>query len=280
MKKPLYPLIMLLTVVVALVWSCASPQANAPSGSSPASTQAAVVKVGVNPVPGGEILGFVRDELAEPEGLKVEVVEFADYVQPNIALDEKQIDANFFQHIPYMEDFGKQHNIDLVAVTRVLIAPLGIYSSRLQSLDAVSNNATVAIPNDAVNLARALRLLEANQLLKLKPEAGVQATVQDIAENPKNLQVRELEAAQLPRSLADVDLAVINVNYALEADLDPAKDALALESPNDNPYVNVLAVLKGRESDPNIQKLGKLLTSAPVKQFIEEKYQGSLIPAF
>jgi D-methionine transport system substrate-binding protein len=279
MKKPLYPLVMLFTLVVALFWGCAAPQANAPSGSSP-SSEAVVVKVGVNPVPGGEILGFVRDKLAEPEGLKVEVVEFADYVQPNIALNEKQIDANFFQHIPYMEDFGKQHSIDMVAVSRVLIAPLGIYSSQLQALSKTQENATIAIPNDAVNLARALRLLEANHLLKLKSGAGVQATVRDIAENPKKLQIRELEAAQLPRSLADVDLAVINVNYALQANLNPAKDALALESPQNNPYVNVLAVLKGRETDANIQKLGKLLTSTSVKQFIEEKYRGTLIPAF
>lgn len=275
-RKLFYGLLSLLTLAIAFLISC-TPQTG---DSGTQSTQAAIVKVGVNPTPGGDILGFVRDQLAKSENLTVEVVEFSDYVQPNIALNEKQIDANFFQHIPYMEDFGKQHGIDLVAVTRVLIAPLGIYSNRIRSLTDVKDNATIAIPNDAVNLARALKLLEANQLLKLKAGVGVQATQQDIAENPKNLQIRELEAAQLPRSLSDVDLAVINVNFALQANLNPSRDALALESPTNNPYVNVLATLRDRENDPTIQKLGKLLTSPQVKQFIEEKFQGSLIPAF
>jgi D-methionine transport system substrate-binding protein len=265
--------------------SCASSQQSASSGESPgASTEAspssATLKVGVNPVPHGEILKFVKDNLASAAGLNIEIVEFTDYVQPNLALNDKQIDANYFQHVPYMEDFGKQRGIDMVSVAAVHIEPLGLYSKKIKSLNDVKDGAQIAIPNDATNLGRSLRLLQDNKLLQLKGGAGVAATKQDIDKNAKNLKLVELEAAQLPRSLDDTDLAIINGNYALEVGLNPAKDALALEKAEGNPYANVLAVLKGRETDSNIQKLGKLLTSPDVKQFIEQKYQGAVLPAF
>lgn len=268
--------------------SCtSSQQADTPespsSSASPAaqqSTQSLVLKVGASPVPHAEILRFVKDKLATDAGLNLNIIEFSDYVQPNLALTDKQIDSNYFQHVPYMEDFGKQHKIDMVAVVAVHIEPLGLYSKKVKSLSEVKNNATIAIPNDVTNLGRSLKLLQANQLLKLKSSAGVTATKQDIEQNPDNLKFVELEAAQLPRSLDDVDLSVINGNYAVQVGLTPSKDALALESAKDNPYANVLSVLRGQESEPNIQKLGKLLTSPQVKQFIEEKYQGSVIPAF
>lgn len=267
--------------------SCTSSQQadtlESPSSSaSPAaqqSTQSVVLKVGASPVPHAEILRFVKDKLAIDAGLNLNIIEFSDYVQPNLALTDKQIDSNYFQHVPYMEDFGKQHKIDMVAVVAVHIEPLGLYSKKVKSLSEVKNNATIAIPNDVTNLGRSLKLLQANQLLKLKSSAGVTATKQDIEQNPDNLKFVELEAAQLPRALDDVDLSVINGNYAVQVGLTPSKDALALESAKDNPYANVLSVLRGQESDPNIQKLGKLLTSPQVKQFIEEKYQGSVIPA-
>jgi D-methionine transport system substrate-binding protein len=242
--------------------------------------QSVVLKVGASPVPHAEILRFVKDKLTTDAGLNLNIIEFSDYVQPNLALNDKQIDANYFQHVPYMEDFGKQHKIDMVSVVAVHIEPLGLYSKKIKSLSEVKNNAKVAIPNDVTNLGRSLKLLQANNLLKLKSGAGVNATKQDIEQNPKNLKFVELEAAQLPRSLDDVDLSVINGNYAVQVGLTPSKDALALESAKDNPYANVLSVLRGHENDLNIQKLGELLTSPQVKQFIEEKYQGSVIPAF
>jgi D-methionine transport system substrate-binding protein len=236
--------------------------------------------VGASPVPHAEILQYIKDNLAAKAGLNLQIVTFDDYVQPNLALRDGQIDANYFQHVPYMEEFAKQYNINLVAVTRVHIEPLGIYSNKVKSLSAVPNGAVVAIPNDATNGGRALQLLAVNGLLTLKSGIGTQATIHDIASNPKNLQITELDAAQLPRSLDDTTLSVINGNYALAAGLKPNKDALSLEQAQSNPYANVLAVLKGHEKDPAVLKLAQLLTSPQVKQFIENKYQGTVIPAF
>jgi D-methionine transport system substrate-binding protein len=254
--------------------------AASPGVSGAATGQVVTLKVGASPVPHAEILKFVQDNLAAAAGLNIEIKEFTDYVQPNVALNDKQIDANFFQHVPYMEDQATQRGIDMLAVASVHIEPLGIYSNKIKSLQEVGDQAVVAIPNDATNGGRALQLLATNGLLTLEEGAGTNATVQDITANPKQLQIEELEAAQLPRSLDDADIAVINMNYALEANLKPNADALALEVGKDNPYANVLAVLRDRQSDPNIKKLAQLLNSPEVKQFIEEKYQGAVLPAF
>lgn len=270
-------LIVFFLFIASLLVACGS---NASSGSSNTSSGTLSIKVGASPVPHAEILQYIKDNLADKAGLNLQIVVFNDYVQPNLALRDGQLDANFFQHVPYMEDFGKQHNINLVAVTRVHIEPLGIYSHKVTSLSAVPANAVVAIPNDATNGGRALQLLAANGLLTLKSGVGTQATVHDIVSNPKNLQIKELEAAQLPRSLDDTTLSIINGNYALSVGLKPSKNALALEKADGNPYANVLAVLKGHEHDAAVQKLASLLTSPEVKQFIEKKYQGSVIPAF
>jgi len=240
----------------------------------------APLKVGASPVPHADILRFVQDNLAAKEGLKLEIVEFTDYVQPNIALNDHQIDANFFQHVPYMVDFGKQRGIAMSAVAKVHIEPLGIYSKKVKALGDAPKGSIIAIPNDATNAGRALRLLANNGLLTLKDGAGVSATVQDITTNPKEFQIKELEAAQLPRSLDDVSLAVINGNYAIQVGLKPAHDALALEKGENNPYANVLSVLKGNEGDVRVQKLAKLLTSPEVKEFINKKYDGAVIAAF
>ena len=247
-----------------------------------ASTTAAttVLKVGATPVPHAEILQFVKDNLATKEGLAIEIIEFNDYVQPNLALNDKQIDANFFQHVPYMTDFGKEKGIDMVAVANVHIEPLGVYSRKVKALADVPSDAVVAIPNDATNGGRALQLLATQGLITLKEGVGTAATIRDIVDNRKQIQIEELDAAQLPRCLDDTPLSIINTNYALVADLQPKQDALALEPRQNNPYANVLAVLKGREADPAIQKLAKLLTSPEVKQFIEDKYQGAVVPAF
>ncbi len=263
-----------------------SASASAPaSGSASASSSGAggettTIRVGATPVPHAEILRYVQDNLAAQAGLNIEIVEFTDYVQPNVALNDGQIDANFFQHVPYMEDFAQQRGLNLTAVTPVHVEPLGIYSREIQDLSAVPDGAQVAIPNDAVNAGRSLQLMAANNLITLREGVGTAATVRDVEANPKNLDIRELEAAQLPRALDDADLAVINGNYALEADLTPSEDALVLEAGENNPYANVLAVVSGKETDANITKLSELLNSDQVRQFIEQQYRGSVIPAF
>lgn len=257
----------------------ASPTSSA-GGAAPAAGNVIKIKVGASPVPHAEILKYIKDNLAAQEGLDLTIVEFTDYVQPNLALNDGQIDANYFQHQPYLDDFAKEHNLDLVSVAIVHIEPLGIYSKKIKSLAEVPDKAIVAIPNDATNGGRALQLLAANGLIQLKEGVGVKATVLDITNNPKNLQIKELEAAQLPRSLEDTSLSVINGNYAIEAGLTPSKDALVLESGENNPYANILVVKKGHENDLGIQKLVKLLNSPEVKQFILDKYKGSVLPAF
>jgi D-methionine transport system substrate-binding protein len=248
--------------------------------AAPASGDVIKLKVGVSPTPHGEILKYIKDNLAAKEGLDLEIVEFSDYVQPNLALNEGQLDANYFQHVPYLDDFNKQHSTNIVSVVAVHIEPLGIYSKKIKSLSELADGAVVAIPNDATNSGRALNLLAANGLIKLKDGAGTAATVKDITDNPKKLDIKELEAAQLPRSLEDTAISVINGNYAIQAGFTPSKDALALEKGENNPYANILAVVKGHEKDAGILKLAKLLTSPEVKKFIEDKYQGSVIPAF
>lgn len=246
------------------------------------SDASAPLKVAATPTPQGEILTYIKDNLAKKAGLELEVREFTDYVTPNTAVQQGEVDANYFQHQPYLDDFNKKNGTDIVAVPNatVHLEPLGVYSQGVKKLTDLKKGATVALPNDTTNEARALKLLEANGLIELKAGVGYEATPKDIASNPKNLQFKELEAAQLPRSLSDADAAVINGNYALEADLSPAENAIAAESPKDNPYGNFLAVKKGNEDDPRVEKLAKLLTSPEVKKFIEDKYDGAVVAAF
>lgn len=252
--------------------------ANSNAGSSGAA-EPVTLKVGATPVPHAEILNFVKDKLAE-EGVNLEVIEFTDYIQPNVQLYEKQLDANFFQHEPYLEQFNKDNGYDLVKVVGVHIEPMGAYSEKIASVDELQDGARVAIPNDPTNAGRALALLEKQNLIKLKEGVGVNGTVQDVVENPKNLDIVELEAATLPRVLAEVDLAVINTNYALEAGLVPSEDALFIED-KDSPYVNILVARPDNKDSEAIQKLAAALTTPEVKQFIEENYQGEgVVPAF
>lgn len=261
--------------------SPAPAEPTAPSADTSASSDTVLkLRIGVTPVPHAEIVNFVKDSLAPKANLIIEVIEFTDYVLPNVALADGSIDVNFFQHLPYLEDYNSEHNTQLIAISSIHIEPLGIYSQKYKSLDEIPAGAQVAIPNDATNGGRALELLKTAGLLELKEASDFKATVDDIIDNPKELKIIELEAAQLPRSLEDTDIAVINGNYALEAGLVPAKDALALEPVENNPYANVLVVNSGRENEPAIQAFVSLMTSQEVKDFIEEKYQGSVIPAF
>ncbi|WP_262058621.1 MetQ/NlpA family ABC transporter substrate-binding protein [Streptomyces sp. STR69] len=250
-------------------------------GSSSASSDySGPLVVAASPTPHAEILDYVKDHLAKKAGLDLEVKEFTDYVTPNTATEDGSVGANYFQNQPYLDDFNKKNGTHIVPVVTVHLEPLGLYSHKVKSADALKSGATIAVPNDSVNEARALKLLAVNGLITLKSGVGNEATPADITKNPKNLKFKELEAAQTPRSLDDVDAAVINGNYAISSGLKPAKDALVLESATNNPYGNFLAVKKGNEKDPRVKKLAKLLTSPEVKKFIEDKYAGSVIPSF
>lgn len=243
------------------------------------SAQAAeTLTVAATAVPHAEILEFVKPSLAKEDvDLKVKV--FTDYIQPNVQVAEKRLDANFFQHQPYLDEFNKGKGTNLVSVAGVHLEPLGAYSSKYKKLDEIPSGANVVIPNDATNGGRALLLLEKAGLIKLKDAKNILSTPKDIAENPKGLKIRELEAATLPRVLTQVDLALINTNYALEAKLDPAKDALIIEG-SDSPYVNILVARPDNKDSDAMKKLVGALHSPAVKQFILEKYKGAVVPAF
>ncbi|GAA3052812.1 MetQ/NlpA family ABC transporter substrate-binding protein [Streptomyces roseofulvus] len=235
--------------------------------------------VAASPTPHADILNFVKDKLAAKAGLKLEVKEFTDYVLPNTATQSGQVDANFFQHKPYLDDFNKKNKTTIVPVVDVHLEPLGLYSKSLKSVKDLKAGQTVAVPNDTTNEGRALHLLAENGLITLKEGVGTDAKLSDITDK-KGLEFKELEAATVPRALSDVDAAVINGNYAIEADLSPAKDALVLEKAEGNPYANFLAVKEGNEKDARVLKLAELLNSPETKKYIEDTYKGSVIPAF
>lgn len=236
------------------------------------------IKVGASPVPHGEILAFIVPLLAE-QGVTLEVIEFTDYVLPNLALADGEIDANFFQHLPYLEGFNSDHRLDLVSLAGIHIEPLGIYSNSVSSVEEIGNGSTIAIPNDATNGRRALLLLEAAGLIGLNPDVGLEPTIFDIISNPNNIRFYELEAAQLPRSLDDTTASVINGNYALEAGFFPPEDSLFLEGA-ESPYVNVIAVRAADVDNPLLAKLVEVIQSEAVRAFILDKWEGSVVPTF
>ncbi|WP_433885787.1 MetQ/NlpA family ABC transporter substrate-binding protein [Pseudomonas vranovensis] len=242
------------------------------------SAQAETLTVAATPVPHAEILEFVKPALAK-EGVDLKVKVFTDYIQPNVQVAEKRLDANFFQHQPYLDEFNKAKGTHLVSVAGVHLEPLGAYSSKYKKLDELPSTATVVIPNDATNGGRALLLLDKAGVIKLKDNSNILSSVKDIVENPKNLKFRELEAATIPRVLTQVDLALINTNYALEAKLNPEKDALVIEG-SDSPYVNILVTREDNKDADAVKKLVTALHTPEVKKFIEEKYKGAVKPAF
>ena len=256
-------------------------ESNAPAGETGTNLEGTVLKVGATPAPHAEILEAVKDLLAE-QGITLEIVEFNDYIQPNLAVENEELDANYFQHITYMNEFNVSDNTHLVSAAGIHYEPLGLYAGKTDSIDALPDGAQIAVPNDTTNEARALLLLQQAGLITLKEGAGITATKADIAENPKNLEIVELEAAQITSRLADVDLAVINGNYAIDAGLQVA-DALAVESADGEAaqaYVNVLTVKEGHENDPAILALVEALQSETAKTFMEETYQGAVVPMF
>ena len=234
--------------------------------------------VAATPIPHAEILELVKPTLAK-EGVDLEIKVFTDYVQPNVQVAEKRLDANYFQTLPYLENFNKGKGTNLVTVVGVHVEPLGGYSKKVKTVAELKNGATVAIPNEGSNSGRALLLLQRAGLIELKDPKNALATPKDIAKNPHNFKFKELESALLPRVLDQVDLALINTNYALEAKLDPSKDALVIEG-RDSPYVNYLVARPDNQDSEAIKKLSAALTSPEVKAFIEKKYSGAVVPAF
>ncbi len=235
------------------------------------------IKVGVTPFPHKDIVEAARP-LLEKEGYGLKIVEFTDYVTPNTALAEGALDANFFQHVPYFEDANKERNLKCTWVAKIHIEPIGLYSSKVKSVDEIKNGAQIAIPNDATNCARALRLLEKAGLIKVKE--GELVTAKDITDNPKKIKISEIDAAQLPRTLQDVTAAVINTNFAGEAGLNPMKDAIAIED-KDSPYANIIVVREADKDSDATKALVKAVQSPEVKAFIEkELVPRGIVPAF
>lgn len=276
MKKRLLVLFTGLLLVSLVLAGCSSKQAT----KAPGDTQKTMttIVVGATAKPHAEILEVVVPLLAK-ENIDLKIKVFTDYVQLNPALKDKQIDANFFQHIPYLEDYNKNNDANLVWTVKVHNEPMGVYSNKIKNIKQVPEAAKVGIPNDATNSGRALMVLEKAGLIKLTAGIGVNATDKDIIVNPKKIIITMLDAAMLPRDLADLDLCVINSNYAIEAKLNPVKDAIFIE-PKDSPFANVLVVRPEDKDKDAIKKLGVALQSPEVKKFLENKYQGACVPAF
>lgn len=272
MKKTL-SLILALCLLAALLAGCGGKNA-----------ESRKLRVAASPTPHAEILAVARELLAK-EGYELEIVEYTDYVQPNLVVDSGELDANYFQHSPYLNTFNADNGTHIVSAGLIHYEPFGIYAGKTASLSALADGAEIIIPNDGSNETRALLLLQQEGLITLREgvDASSNATVHDIAANPKNLKITELEAAQLTKSLQDVDLAVINGNYALDAGLNAGSDALAIEDASGDAaqtYANLLGVKEGNENSPAIQALVKALQSQEVKDFINDKYEGAVVPIF
>ena len=262
--------------------STESTTASSEAAESTSDLAGTTLKVAASPTPHAEILNVAKEVLAE-QGIDLEVVEFSDYVQPNLVTENGEVDANYFQHTPYLDSFNEENGTHLVSVGAVHYEPFGIYPGKSDDLANIADGATIAVPNDTTNEARALQLLAAQGLITVRDGAGLTATVNDITDNPHNLQIKEIEAAQLPRTVQDVDFAVINGNYAMEAGFSVGKDALATEDASSEAaqtYANVLVVKEGRENDPAIQALYAALTGDKVKDYINSTYDGAVVPIF
>ena len=270
MKKAVLILLSAL-LIVALLAGCGSKSA-----------EAKTIKVAASPTPHAEILAIAKEILAK-QGYDLQIIEYTDYVQPNLVVDSGELDANYFQHTPYMDSFNAENNTHIVSAGLIHYEPFGIFAGKTATIDALPDGGKISIPNDATNGARALLLLQQEGIITLKDGAGIEATVYDIVDNPKNIQIIEMEAAQLTLSLGDVDLAVINGNYALAEGLNPATDALAIEDASGDAaqyFANLVGVKEGRQNDEAIKALVAALQSQEVKDFINGKYDGAVVPIF
>ncbi|WP_446898654.1 MetQ/NlpA family ABC transporter substrate-binding protein [Clostridium sp. LBM24168] len=262
--------------LITIVFSGCGATSKSSEGKS--DSEANTIKVGVTAGPHEEIIQKVK-EVAKKQGLDVEYTSFNDYVQPNTQLNEKQLDANIYQHEPYLNQFNKDHGMNLVKVGNAVTFPMGIYSSKIKSLNDLKDGDKISLPNDPTNEARALMLLEKGKVIKLKSGVSLKATIKDVAENPKHIQFLEVEAPMVPRSLSDVAVAAINTNYAIQAKLDPNKDAI-FQEPKDSPWINIIVARPDNKDAENVKKLIKVYQSDEVKKYIEEHFKGSVIAAF
>lgn len=270
--------ILVATLVASTLVACGS---SATAETTVAAAELKEIKVGASPAPHAEILEAAAPVL-EAAGYKLVIAEYTDYVQPNLALESGELDANYFQHLPYLEQFNEENGTKINSAAAIHYEPFGIYAGKTASLDDLADGAKIAVPNDATNEARALLLLEAQGLIKLTENVGLNATKTDVIENPKNIDIIEIEAAQVPRSLQDVDVAVVNGNYAIEAGL-KVTEALAIEDAESiaaTTYGNIVAVKEGQESDEAIKALVAALESDVVKEFIETSYEGAVVPLY
>lgn len=240
------------------------------------------LKIGASPTPHAEILNAAKDELAE-KGIKLDIVEFTDYVQPNLATESGDLDANYFQHTPYLNNFNKENGTDLVSAFDMHYEPFGIYAGKTASIEELKDGASIAIPNDGSNETRALLLLQDAGLIKLKNPKDINATPKDVTSNPKNLKFKELEAAVVPTVIKDVDIAALNGNYAIQAGFDPTKDTLVTEKADGlaaKTYQNILVVKEGNENTAKTKELKKALKSDEVRDYINKNYKGAVVPVF
>ena len=280
--KKLLALTMALVLCLGLAACGGETTTEETTDTQEATGETVTLKVGATPAPHQEILEQVVDILAE-QGITLEIVPYNDYVAPNTAVEEGVDDANFFQLITYMDNFNAERGTHLVNAGAIHYEPMGIYAGKSDSLENIPDGAVIAIPNDATNEGRALLLLQDLGLLTLKEDAGLEATPKDIAENPHNLQFKELEAAMLPQTIDEVDFSIINSNYALDAGLNPTTDALAMEDPESDAaqaYANIIAVKEGNENNEAIKALVAALQSDEIREFIETTYNGSVVPMF
>ena len=274
MKK----ILSLLLATALFLVACGNKNENKESTSSQSgAAKTEKLIVGATPIPHAELLNLVKDDLKK-EGIELEVVEFNDYVQPNKALADKSIDANFFQHVPYMEDFGKKNHIDMVAVGNIHLEPMALYSKKIKNIKDLKSGDALIIPNDPTNGGRALILLDKAGIIKLKDNTKLDSTPADIIKNPKNIKIETLSNEQIAPRLSEVAGAIINSNFAIDAKV--TKNEIILIEGKDSPYVNVVTVLKESQNDERVKKLVKALQSEKVKKYIEEKYDGRVIPAF
>ena len=281
MNKKFLSLILALALSASLT-ACGSSDTTETTDDTDSGDTAETVtlKVAASPTPHAEILEQVKPILAE-QGIDLVITEYGDYIVPNTAVDEGDEDANYFQHTPYLEQFNAENGTDLVSAGKIHYEPMGICAGKTASLEELPDGATIAVPNDATNEARALQLLAAQGLIEIDPEAGLNATPNDITSNPKNLEFTELDAAMIPNTIEEFDLNVINSNYALQAGLNPAEDALASEDASSDAaqtYANIVAVKAGHENDPAIVALVDALHSEEIQEFINTTYAGSVLP--
>jgi len=259
-----------LIIAIVLAISCLGL-----AGCGEKKTESKEITIAASPTPHAEILEVVKEALAK-DGWTLKILEYKDYVQPNMVVESGEVFANYFQHVPYLDDFNAQNGTHIVSILGVHVEPMGVYAGKSNDLKNIKNGAKIAVPNDTTNEARALLLLQENGLIKVNPNAGITATKQDIIENPYNIEIVEAEAAAIPQVRVDVDFAVINCNYAIGAGLNPVKDSLAVEG-SASAYVNIVCVKSGNENTDAAKALKKACEDASVKKFIDEKYDGSVI---